>query len=205
MPRSYQILDLIAKWYYNKNMHNKKLLLLAGVSKQAGEGGLILLIILTIIGGSVLYFRKSAKPTAPQPKAAPGVPTLTFASDPPIVNPGDDFNLILKVNPNGAEFHAFELYAKYDPTKAEPQDSVNPSANIVSSYPLIISTIDSANATITLIGTRTGSSFSDNQDQEVARVKLKKKADTQGNLNFTWDENSKLGNKLELEKINSSL
>ena len=165
---------------------------------EAGARAVVLLILLAIVAGSVVFLKKNSA----RPKATPGVPLLLFSTAPDQVGSGQDFDLILKVNPNGAEFHAFELYSSFDPLKVEFQDSVNLSANISSPYTLIVSSIDILNPTISIIGTQTGNPFTGNEDVEIARVKMKKKPDSKDRLIFSWDENTKLGNKLPIQKLN---
>lgn len=168
------------------------------IINQSGVGAVFLLILLSIVAGSVVFLKKNSA----RPKATPGVPILLFSEVPAHVGSGQDFDLILKVNPNGAEFHAFELYSRYDPLNVEFQDSVNLSANITSPYSLIVSSIDTVDPTISIIGTQTGNPFAGNEDIEIARVKMKKKTDIKGDINFSWGEGTKLGNNLQIEKLN---
>lgn len=162
---------------------------------QAGEVGLVLVLVLSLIAGTIFVVKKKmSKPVAKQ-----GVPVLFYSIEPQTVAANQDFNLILKVNPNGADFHAFELYTKFDPIKIGFKDEVNLSTNIVSSHPLIISTIDTVNKTVSVVGTRTGVAFSGNEPIEIARIKMKK-VNNNDRMVFTWDEKTKLGNKLEINK-----
>ena len=176
---------------------------------NSGEGVIVLLILLSLVAGTVVLIKKNI----PKPEVAiPAVtqqevtvsnmPVLSFAADPVPAGSGDTFDLILKVNPNGVDFHAFELYVGYDPAKVDFQDSAKPAANISSSYPLITSAVDSENTIISIIGTRTGSSFSGSKETELARVKMKKKADVADEIAFFWGETTKLGNRLPLQKLN---
>lgn len=152
----------------------------------------ILLIIFTILGGAFFI-----RYTGTRIKAAPGVPSLFYAIEPDPIQAGQNFDLVLKVNPNGATFNAFELYTTFDPAKAEFQDMANLANNISSPYILINSSIDTTNNLITIIGTRTGDSFSGTADQEIARVRMRVLADATGDLNFIWDNNNtKVGNKI---------
>jgi|SRR3989344_1247399 len=180
---------------------------------QSGVGAIVLLIILSLIAGSVVLLKKnSSKPTVITPTLIPSQevvnnsnePILSFSTDPLSVEPGQSFDLILKLNPMGKEFHAFEFYAGYDPAEADFQDEANLSANISSSYQLIISAVDTVNPRISVVGTKLGSSFSGSEDVEIARVKMKKKPEAQGNLTFSWLEDTKLGNKLTLQKLNAN-
>ncbi|OGK25251.1 hypothetical protein A3D76_05430 [Candidatus Roizmanbacteria bacterium RIFCSPHIGHO2_02_FULL_37_9b] len=166
---------------------------------QSGVGAVVLLIIISLIAGSVLLLKnKSSKP-----QALPGTPILSFSTDPISVGSDENFDLVLKVNPNGAEFHAFELYAKYDLAKVDFQSQDDLSQNIASAYPLIISAIDTGNQTISVVGTRLGSAFTGSEDQEIARVKMKNISGSGAGLLFSWSEDTKLGDKIAFQKLNS--
>ena len=168
--------------------------------QQSGVGAITLLILFSLIAGSVILVKRNSF----RPKVPSGVPILSFTVDPAATGPGQNFDLVLKVNPNQAEFHAFELYLSYDPLKADFQEGVNLSANIASSYPLIISTIDPSTKIISVVGTRLRDPFIGNEDVEIARIKMKRMSGTSGGLPFSWGENTKLGDKLTLEKSNSN-
>ncbi|OGK33898.1 hypothetical protein A3F58_00545 [Candidatus Roizmanbacteria bacterium RIFCSPHIGHO2_12_FULL_37_9b] len=160
----------------------------------------VLLLLLSLLVGSILLYYK----VGVRPKAAPGVPSLNFSIEPGLVNSAENFDLVLKVNPNNASFYAFELYAGFDPSKVEFQDNVNLAQNITSSYPLITKSVDTNSNIITLIGTRTGSSFSGTVNQEIARVKMKVKSGVSGDMIFSWANNTKLGSNLPIEKVNGT-
>lgn len=134
----------------------------------------------------------------------PEFPTLSFVKEPQTVKSDQNFDLVLKVNPNDAEFHAFELYVSYDPLKVDFQEGVNLSDNIVSPYPLIISSIDPSTKTVSVVGTRISGPFTGDTDVEIARIKMKRKAAPSESLSFSWGENTKLGDKLRIEKINGN-
>ena len=168
-------------------------------SHTRGSAGIVLIILSLIFGSAVLIQRSQVKH-----KATPGVPALYFAREPQTARSDQNFDLVLKVNPNGAEFHAFELYIRYDPLKVDFQEEVNLSDNIVSPYPLIISSIDPSTKTVSVVGTRTSGPFTGDTDVEIARVKMKHKPDASGSLTFSWEENTKLGDKLTIEKINGN-
>src|SRR3989338_3122634 len=86
----------------------------------------ILLIIFSLLVVSVFFFKNISSLS----KAASGVPSLSYAIVPESVQAGQNFDLILQVNPNNATFNAFELYISYDPTKVEFQNTAELSQNI---------------------------------------------------------------------------
>lgn|SRR3989344_37898 len=161
---------------------------------------LLLLILLSLLLGSILLTRKIGI----RPRAVAGVPSLSFVLEPGTVNSGDNFDLVLKVNPNNASFYAFELYAGFDPGKVEFQDNTNLSQNITSPYLLANAAVDNANNIVTVLGTRTGSPFSGSVDQEIARVKVRVKAGASGDMNFSWSTNTKLGSNIQTDKVNGT-
>src|SRR3989344_2540504 len=138
---------------------------------QSGVGAVALLIILALIAGSVAMVKKNSPKrsrspsTNPSEVAAGKEPILSFVTDPATVAPGEKFDLIIKVNPKDTNFHAFELYTKYDPSNLDFQIQDNLAKNISSAYPLIINTVDTNTQIISIIGTRTGSSFSGSEEQ----------------------------------------
>ena len=162
--------------------------------------GTLLLLLLTLLAGALFLYRKIGV----KPKAAPGVPTLSFAIDPVSVTSSQNFDLILNVNPNNASFYAFELYTSFDPSKIEFQDNANLAQNITSTYLLVKSSVDTINNLITIIGTRTGSPFTGSSDIEIARVKMKVKANVSGDMVFNWGNNTKLGSNIAIEKVNGT-
>ena len=167
---------------------------------NSGVGAIALLILFSLIAGSVILVKRNST----KPKALYGVPILSFSLDSAAVGPGQNFDLILKVNPNQAEFHAFELYISYDALKVDFQEAANLSANIVSSYPLIVSSIDPSTKIISVVGTRLVDPFRGEAEVEIARIKMKRKSESLGSLSFSWGENTKLGDKLKIEKLNSN-
>ena len=158
------------------------------------------LLVVSLLVGSVFLFKKNDQ-TA---KLTSRVPTLSFSVEPQSVRPEQNFDLVLRVNPNSASFYAFELYTVYDPTKVEFQNTVDLSRNIKSSYPLIRSIIDRSNNTITVVGTRLGNPFSGSGEIEIARVKMRVKKRAKGDMIFSWSSNSKLGSNIATEKLNST-
>ena len=162
--------------------------------------GTLLLLLLTLLAGALFLYRKIGI----KPKAAPGVPILSYAVDPTPLASGQNFDLILKVNPNGASFYAFELYTSFDSTKVEFQNAADPAQNISSSYLLVKSEVDSVNNLITIVGTRTGSPFSGSSDLPIARVKMRVKAGVSGDVVFNWGNNTKLGSNIAIEKVDGT-
>lgn len=158
---------------------------------------IIVTALLSLLLGSIFLLRVSKRSGA-----TPGVPTLSYSVDPATLQAGQNFDLVLKVNPNGATFFAFELYTNFDPTKVEFQNMNNLNLNITSSHSLINYSIDTASNLITIIGTKTGNGFAGNSDMELARVKMKTKTGAAGDINFTWATSTKLGNNLNKELLN---
>src|SRR3989344_5584460 len=161
---------------------------------------IIVVILLTLLAGSIFFLREMGK----RSKAAPGVPTLSYSTNPATLQPGQNFDLILNVNPNGASLFAFELYTAFDPLKVEFQNMTNLPQNITSQYLLVSSLVDSTNNMITITGTRTGSAFSGNANLEIARVKMKVKSGASGAINFNWNSNTKLGSDIAKELLNAT-
>lgn len=137
-------------------------------------------------------------------KAANGTPSLSFAVVPGTVQPGQNFDLLLNVNPNNVSFNAFELNISYDPTKVEFQNTSNLSLNIGSYYPLITASVDTTNNIITVVGAKVGSPFSGSNGTMLALVKMKAKSGASGNMNFSWLSNTNLGQKIAKESLNAS-
>ncbi|OGK27767.1 hypothetical protein A3C28_03895 [Candidatus Roizmanbacteria bacterium RIFCSPHIGHO2_02_FULL_39_9] len=137
-----------------------------------------------------------------RPRATAGVPSLSFATEPTSAEAGQNFDLVLKVNPNGSSFYAFELYFNYDPTKVEFQNSTQLEQNITSGFLIGQSSVDTTNHKITLLGAKPSTPFSGTAEQEIARIKLKLKESAAGEYQFNWLENTKLGTNLNIEKIN---
>src|SRR3989344_4001233 len=161
--------------------------------------GNIFLLLLVLILGAVLVYRKIGI----KPKATAGVPRLTYSIEPANVNANQNFDLVLKINPNNSTFYAFELYTSYDPGKVDFQNTADLSQNITSNYLLTNRSVDSTANLITIVGTRTGSAFTGSTDQEIARVKLQVKSGATGDLLFNWGTNTKLAIS-PIEKVNGS-
>ncbi|OGK25517.1 hypothetical protein A3D76_06110 [Candidatus Roizmanbacteria bacterium RIFCSPHIGHO2_02_FULL_37_9b] len=159
---------------------------------------LIVVALLSLLAGTIFFLREMRK----RSRAAPGIPTLFYSVEPATVQSGQNFDLVLKVNPNGASFFAFELYTIYDPTLVEFQNNANLSQNITSSYILVKSSVDTTNNIINITGLRTGSAFTGSANLEIARVKMKVKSGVLGDINFFWDGNSKLGSNINKETLN---
>src|SRR3989344_3077184 len=137
-------------------------------------------------------------------RAAPGIPTLSFSTNPSTLQEGQNFDLMLQVNPNNASFYAFELYANYDPNQVEFQNPTNLGQNITSSFILIKSEVDTSTNTITVVGTKTGSAFSGSTNMELARVKMRVISGASGSVDFNWSGITKLGSNINKELIDGS-
>lgn len=158
-----------------------------------------IIVVALIISG--IFFLKPKSKSAPVVSLPPaGTPLLSFALEPAEVAPASDFDLIVQVNPNGAEFHAFELYFNFDSGQVELRNSVDTKQNISSQHPLIRSDID-ATGKVTMIGTRLGDSFSGNANVEIGRVRLKSRNSTLGSSVFKWNSASKIGQNIPKELL----
>src|SRR3990172_11939832 len=92
--------------------------------------GKIFLLLLTLILGGLFLYRKIGIKL----KATAGVPRLTYSIEPATVNANQNFDLVLKINPNNSSFYAFELYTSYDPSKVDFQNTADLAQNITSNY-----------------------------------------------------------------------
>ena len=137
----------------------------------------------------------------PNIKAASGTPSLSFSIAPGTVSPGQNFDLRLNVNPNNAIFNAFELYINYDPTVVEFQNTSNLSLNIGSAYPLIVASVDTTNNLISIVGTKSGAGFTGTTNIMLALVKMRVKSNASGTMNFYWNPNTNLGQRLTKDMI----
>lgn len=135
-----------------------------------------------------------------RPRATAGIPRLNFS----VLNTSDatqadkPYDLILKVNPNGAAFYAFELYFTYDPTKIELQ-SGSAAENISSNFLIASSSVNTTTGEVSIVGARTGTPFSGTDNQEIARLKVKVKEGATGEYKYEWKNNTKLGNNLNVD------
>jgi len=161
-------------------------------------------IIFTVIFSTLFAVYLILSQTGTRIKAAAGVPTLFYTISPASVRPGQNFDLILMVNPNGASFNAFELYTNYDPAKVDFQNTANLSANIISTYVLINSTVDQGNNIITIIGTKTGLPISGSANREIARVKMKVNNSAEGDMFFNWSGGTKIGSNISIDPISGT-
>ena len=153
----------------------------------------LVFVILLIIASAVIV--RESRQTKTQ-VAVPNIPSLSFALEPQTVKAGENIDLILQVDPNGVEFHAFELYFTFDPYQVELQNPDNAAQNISSEFPLIRSDVDSTAGKITMIGTRLGTPFIGSENLEIGRIRLKTKRNSLGVGTFQWDEQTKLGSNL---------
>ena len=167
----------------------------------SGSGLVAALIIISTLAGSVFFLQKNIRRSY---TPVEGVPTLLFANEPEKVRKNSDFDLILKINPNTAAFYAFELYVKYDPAEVGFQNTGNPSANIVSSYPLIISSINEVSQTISVVGTRLGSSFTGREEVEISRDRMRRSGSS-GKAEFIWGDGTKLGDDIQIQTISGQI
>ncbi len=167
---------------------------------QKGSAALLLIMALVLAGAGIVGYRQVNKTS--QVKMTAGVPTLTFSVEPQINSKEQDFDLIINVNPNGAEFHAFELYFNFDRSQVEIQDQENPAQNITSSYSLIKSEIDTASGKVSLVGTRLGSAISGNQNTELARIRMNSIRSSLASGAFSWDQSSKIGKDIQKQLVN---
>lgn len=159
------------------------------------------IIFLVAIAAIVVFTGYLLREANKRSSAAPGVPTLSYSIDPDVIHPTDGFDLIIKVNPNGAVFNAFELYSTYDPALVNFQDQTDLSVNISSSYILINSSIDTTSNRITIIGTATGGGFSGNSEMEIARVRMLVNDSAFGDVTFVWNPDTKIGAKIARETV----
>src|SRR3989344_492100 len=157
---------------------------------------IIIVVLVTLLAGSIFLLRQGRRS-----KATPGVPTLFYSTEPGSLQSGQNFDLVLKINPNGATLYAFELYTIYDPQKVDFQNTTILAQNISSQFILINSTVDTANNIISITGAKTGSAFPSSSNTEIARVKMKVKSGVLGDVGFSWGGNTKVGSNLNKELL----
>lgn len=149
--------------------------------------GILAIIFFSILGGFFVL-----KERILQPKAGGGPVTLSMQTDPATINPGDNFDLIVKTNPQGLSFYAFEIYIAYNPDQIEPQSGYP--GNIKTSNTLIPNTsITMPSYTFPLVGIKPMTPFSGTADQEIARIPLRVKPTATGSVTFTIANTSKIG------------
>ncbi len=161
--------------------------------------------VVTLVAGFVFYYTQLRTYT----KAAPGVPSVFFAVNPAISSSTGNFDLILKVNPNGASFNAFDLRVMYDPAKTGFQNESDLNANIVEINPNRVissqSRIDAQTHKITVVGLREGgANFSGSSDIEIVKITMKLLPGAGLPVVFTWDNGTKLGADIQIERVNGS-
>lgn len=149
--------------------------------------GILAIIFFSILGGFFVLRKRFI-----QPKAGGGLVTLSMQADPATINPGDNFDLIVKTNPQGSSFYAFEIYIAYNPDQIEPQSGYP--GNIKTSNTLIPNTsITTPSYTFPLVGIKPMTPFSGTTDQEIARIPLRVKSTATGPVIFTITNTSKIG------------
>jgi|SRR3989344_3002710 len=123
-------------------------------------------------------------------RAASGIPRLSIALSPASPSQGQSFDLILQVNPNNTNVKNFTLFVKYDRSKVELQDSINPNQNITSPHQLNTAFIDTVYDVVVAIGSKSGIPMSGSSEYELVRVKMRVKAGATGSMYFAWGSNS---------------
>lgn len=99
-------------------------------------------------------------------------PILSFGSSPATLSPGEPFEVLIQLDPQGSDIRAFDILLHYDDTKITFQNPVYPDsigddlgANITSSYQLLrgasdrLTHIDSVSKTVRIVGVNTKGSF----------------------------------------------
>lgn len=136
-----------------------------------------------------------------KPKAGAGQPILVFAVSTPF-KAGADFDLTIKVNPNGASFNAFEFLFTFDDAKVELRDPANLGNNITKLFTTSLPLTQSVTGNKILIsGAKTGSPFSGTSDIDIVKVKMKAKTGVTGSVSFNWNAETAVES-LTLDKRN---
>jgi hypothetical protein len=157
------------------------------------------LIFLAIITIGVFAGIKALSERLIKPKAAPGIPTLSFASSPVTVTASTNFDLNINVNPNGTNFNAFELHFSFDPTQLEFQNPANINANFIRDFTSDLGlTVSVDEGDVIITGAKTGTSFGGTQEIPLVKVKMKSKSNANGTTEFSWQDETEIeGNQLE--------
>ena len=116
-----------------------------------------------------------------RPRAEAGKPHLSFG----FVKEGDNLAVTVRVNPNGTQFAAFDIFFDYDQAKLQLIDGGNGWVErlFTSDLPLVT---DKNGNVLRVGGTKTNENFSGTQNIDLFKVKFKLLA-TSGSVSFNWN------------------
>jgi|GEM_PF-2300895 len=152
----------------------------------------IVTFTVAIVGAVYLFYSMRLRS-----KASNAMPKLSFATNPSPLVASSNFDLIVKMNPNGTTgFYAVSFVFTYQADKISFQNTQNLDANIVVLDSLLTVTekkVDTAAHTIKIVGTRTGTAYSGSTDMDVAKVTMKMKTGAVFPAFFQWINPTGLG------------
>lgn len=135
-------------------------------------------------------------------------PILSLGSHPKTLTPGQPFELLIQLDPQNNDIHAFDIVLHYDDAKIAFQNPNDLSANISSSYQLLkgennqLTHIDPVSKTIRIVGVNTRGAFSSLVVIARIEVKLSDTAPVGFYQLFTWDAvETKLGDYIKIREI----
>lgn len=135
-------------------------------------------------------------------------PILSLGSNPATLIPGQPFELLIQLDPQNNDIHAFDIILHYDDSKIVFQNPVNLMENIISSYQLLrgandrLTHIDGVNKTIRIVGVNTKNAF--DSLVVIARVTVRVADTTPVGFYrlFTWDAaETNLGDYIKIREI----
>lgn len=137
-------------------------------------------------------------------RLAVGTPVLSFGTNPASPKAGENFELLIQVDPKNNDFHAFDLVISYDDTLVEPQNLADLTENITSSQEILkdtnpnLTNIDPAAKTIRIVGARLKEPFSSLSVIARVTVRVKPTVPAGSYEIFKWDEKTKLGDYVKI-------
>lgn len=139
-----------------------------------------------------------------RPKAEGGPTILSFAASPSPLPQEGDFDLILRANPNGLSFNAFEFHVAFDESKVVLRDPDSLGSNFERLYSSRLPLTQRVEGNkIFISSAKTGEPFSGTNDINLVKVKMRVKSGAAGQADFTWDDKTEVEAK-PLEKQNGS-
>lgn len=164
---------------------------------QTGDISLIAVAVLvTIITITSIITSSLIKQNKPNSKiqTISHQPQLIFSST--SLSAGQPFDLIIKVNPNGSTFNAFRFDYSFDGSKVEFLNLSDISSHFerlfTSSLPL---DTQISGTTVSILGAKTGTSFSGITDIDMVKVKMRVKSGVTGTVAFNWNSTTEVEDK----------
>lgn len=172
--------------------------MLKALLKDSKILAVVIFLLLSVFAGVMALSQRFIKP-----QAAPGEPILTFTvENNQQLHPGDNFNLLVHVDPNGTSYNAYSLQFSFDPAVIGLQNPSDVASNIEELYPNPIVSKQLNGNTLIIEGGSINSSISTAMD--LFRITMRVNPSTTATVaNIPWSDETQVMN-FTLEKHNGS-